>query len=92
MSFGVATLRALVHAGDKTSGDARSWYMINGDAKSWEQVEKGIVELFFVGTEYQLADLFTKSLPEDRFKYLVRRLDMRCLTPEELEVLTNESA
>ncbi|GJT65523.1 hypothetical protein Tco_1017003 [Tanacetum coccineum] len=34
MSFGVATLRALVHAGDKTSGDARSWYMIRGDAKS----------------------------------------------------------
>ncbi|GJW68167.1 retrovirus-related pol polyprotein from transposon TNT 1-94 [Tanacetum coccineum] len=39
-----------------------------------EQVEKGIVELFFVGTEYQLADLFTKALSEDRFKYLVRRL------------------
>ncbi|GJZ25651.1 reverse transcriptase domain-containing protein [Tanacetum coccineum] len=33
MSFEVATLRAVVHAGDKTSGDARSWYMINGDAK-----------------------------------------------------------
>ncbi|GJX25931.1 retrovirus-related pol polyprotein from transposon TNT 1-94 [Tanacetum coccineum] len=57
-----------------------------------EQVEKGIVELFFVGTEYQLADLFTKALPEDRFKYLVRRLGMRCLTPEELKVLANESA
>nr|GEU72765.1 hypothetical protein [Tanacetum cinerariifolium] len=26
-------------------------------------------------TEYQLADLFTKALPEDRFKYLVRRLE-----------------
>nr|GEX31379.1 retrovirus-related Pol polyprotein from transposon TNT 1-94 [Tanacetum cinerariifolium] len=57
-----------------------------------EKVEKGIVELFFVGTEYQLADLFTKSLSEDRFKYLVRRLGMRCLTPKELEVLANESA
>ncbi|GJV78311.1 hypothetical protein Tco_1509895 [Tanacetum coccineum] len=57
-----------------------------------EHVEKGIVELFFVGTEYQLADLFTKALPEDRFKYLVRRLGMRCLTPEELEVLANEAA
>nr|GEV95275.1 retrovirus-related Pol polyprotein from transposon TNT 1-94 [Tanacetum cinerariifolium] len=57
-----------------------------------EKVEKGIVELFFVGTEYQLADLFTKSLSEDRFKYLVRRLGMKCLTPEELEVLANESA
>nr|GFB52336.1 putative RNA-directed DNA polymerase [Tanacetum cinerariifolium] len=39
-----------------------------------EKVEKGIVELFFVGTEYQLANLFTKALPEERFKYIVRRL------------------
>nr|GEV06539.1 hypothetical protein [Tanacetum cinerariifolium] len=57
-----------------------------------EKVEKGIVELFFVGTEYQLADQFTKALPIERFKYLVRRLDMRCLTPAELEALANESA
>ncbi|GJW81782.1 retrovirus-related pol polyprotein from transposon TNT 1-94 [Tanacetum coccineum] len=57
-----------------------------------EQVEKGIVELFFVRTEYQLDDLFTKALPEDRFKYLVRRLGIRCLTPKEPEVLANESA
>nr|GEV33051.1 hypothetical protein [Tanacetum cinerariifolium] len=56
-----------------------------------EKVEKGIVELFFVGTKYQLADLFTKALPEERFKYLVRGLGMRCLTPVELEVLANES-
>nr|GEU36958.1 retrovirus-related Pol polyprotein from transposon TNT 1-94 [Tanacetum cinerariifolium] len=57
-----------------------------------EKVENGIVKLFFVGTEYQLADLITKALPEERFKYLVRRLGMRCLTPEELEVLANEPA
>nr|GEX34012.1 retrovirus-related Pol polyprotein from transposon TNT 1-94 [Tanacetum cinerariifolium] len=41
-------------------------------------------------TKYQLADMFTKSLPEDRFKYLVRRIGMRCLTPAELEVLAKE--
>nr|GEZ39235.1 ribonuclease H [Tanacetum cinerariifolium] len=57
-----------------------------------EKVEKGIAELFFVETEYQLADMFTKALSENRLKYLVRRLGMRCLTPEELEVLANESA
>nr|GFC30361.1 retrotransposon protein, putative, unclassified [Tanacetum cinerariifolium] len=57
-----------------------------------EKVEKGIVELFFVGTEYQLADLFTKALPEERFKYLIRRLRMKCLTPAELKALANESA
>ncbi|GJR39905.1 integrase, catalytic region, zinc finger, CCHC-type containing protein [Tanacetum coccineum] len=37
-------------------------------------------------TEYQLADMFTKALPEDRFKYLVRRIGMRCLTLAELEI------
>nr|GEV44239.1 integrase, catalytic region, zinc finger, CCHC-type, peptidase aspartic, catalytic [Tanacetum cinerariifolium] len=43
-------------------------------------------------TKHQLADMFTKALPEDRFKYLVRRTGVRCLTPAELEVLANESA
>ncbi|GJT19645.1 hypothetical protein Tco_0878351 [Tanacetum coccineum] len=57
-----------------------------------EQVENGIIELYFVRTEYQLADMFTKALPEERFQYLVRRIGMRCLTPAELEVLTKESA
>ncbi|GJS54718.1 hypothetical protein Tco_0628080 [Tanacetum coccineum] len=39
-----------------------------------EHVEKGTVELYFVGTEYQLADLFTKALPKERFEYLVHRI------------------
>ncbi|GJQ94018.1 retrovirus-related pol polyprotein from transposon TNT 1-94 [Tanacetum coccineum] len=43
-------------------------------------------------SNFLLADPFTKALLEDRFKYLVRRLGTRCLTPEELEVLANESA
>ncbi|GJX79493.1 hypothetical protein Tco_0327642 [Tanacetum coccineum] len=57
-----------------------------------EQVKNGIIELYFVRTEYQLADMFMKALPKDRFKYLVRRIGMRCLTPADLEVLTNETA
>ncbi|GJS97299.1 retrovirus-related pol polyprotein from transposon TNT 1-94 [Tanacetum coccineum] len=57
-----------------------------------EQVENGIIKLYFVRTEYQLADMFTKALSEDRFQYLVKRIGMRCLTPTELEVLTKESA
>nr|GEZ07304.1 ribonuclease H-like domain-containing protein [Tanacetum cinerariifolium] len=56
-----------------------------------EQVENGIIELYFVRTEYQLTDMFTKALPEDRFKYLVRRIGMRCLTPAKLEILAKES-
>ncbi|GJU44116.1 retrovirus-related pol polyprotein from transposon TNT 1-94 [Tanacetum coccineum] len=59
---------------------------------SCAQVENGIIELYFVRTEYQLADMFTKALPEERFQYLVRQIGMRCLTPAELEVLTKESA
>nr|GEY59644.1 retrovirus-related Pol polyprotein from transposon TNT 1-94 [Tanacetum cinerariifolium] len=43
-------------------------------------------------TEYQLADMFTKALLEDRFKYLVRGIGLRCLTPAELEILAKESA
>nr|GEU67130.1 retrovirus-related Pol polyprotein from transposon TNT 1-94 [Tanacetum cinerariifolium] len=35
---------------------------------------KGTIELNFVGTEYQLADLFTKSLREAQFKFLVAKL------------------
>nr|GEU42304.1 copia protein [Tanacetum cinerariifolium] len=53
-----------------------------------EQVENSIIKLYFVRTEYQLADMFTKALPEDRFTYLVRQIGMSCLTLAELE---NES-
>nr|GEV70012.1 hypothetical protein [Tanacetum cinerariifolium] len=41
-----------------------------------DHVEKGTIELYFVGTEYQLANLFTKSLPEARFKFLDMKLGM----------------
>ncbi|GJT28088.1 retrovirus-related pol polyprotein from transposon TNT 1-94 [Tanacetum coccineum] len=52
-----------------------------------EHVEKGTIELYFVKTDYQLADLFTKALPVDRFTYLVRRLGIRSLSPQELDRL-----
>ncbi|GKA16210.1 retrovirus-related pol polyprotein from transposon TNT 1-94 [Tanacetum coccineum] len=57
-----------------------------------EHVEKGTVELYFVGTEYQLADLFTKALPNERFEYLVHRICMRFMTPAELECLAKLSS
>nr|GEW35812.1 hypothetical protein [Tanacetum cinerariifolium] len=46
-----------------------------------ENVEKGMIELYFVKTDYQLADLFTKALLVDRFNYLVCRLGMHSLSP-----------
>nr|GEX64240.1 retrovirus-related Pol polyprotein from transposon TNT 1-94 [Tanacetum cinerariifolium] len=52
-----------------------------------EHVEKGTIELYFVKTDYQQADLFTKALLADRFNYLVRLLGMRNLSPQELDRL-----
>ncbi|GJS97159.1 retrovirus-related pol polyprotein from transposon TNT 1-94 [Tanacetum coccineum] len=40
-----------------------------------EQVENGIVELYFVRTEYQLADIFTKPFPRERFNFLIEKLE-----------------
>ncbi|GKD31319.1 hypothetical protein Tco_1242097 [Tanacetum coccineum] len=50
-----------------------------------EQVEKGVVELYFVRTEYQLADIFTKALPRERFEFILLRLGMKCMKPETLK-------
>ncbi|GJT88408.1 putative ribonuclease H-like domain-containing protein [Tanacetum coccineum] len=55
-----------------------------------EQVENGIVELYFVRMEYQLADIFTKPLPRERFNFLIEKLGMRSMSPEMLKRLTEE--
>ncbi|GJV82531.1 integrase, catalytic region, zinc finger, CCHC-type containing protein [Tanacetum coccineum] len=52
-----------------------------------EHVEKGTIKLYFVMTEYQLADPFTNALPKEMFEYLVHRIGMRCMTPTQLERL-----
>ncbi|KAJ9540987.1 hypothetical protein OSB04_027493 [Centaurea solstitialis] len=44
-----------------------------------DHVEKGTIELYFVNTEFQLADLFTKALDEKRFNFLITKLGMRTL-------------
>ncbi|GJW27721.1 hypothetical protein Tco_0044596 [Tanacetum coccineum] len=41
---------------------------------SKKHVKRGTIEIYFVGTEYQLADLFTKALPKERFGYLVHHI------------------
>ncbi|GJR38935.1 retrovirus-related pol polyprotein from transposon TNT 1-94 [Tanacetum coccineum] len=55
-----------------------------------EQVEKGVVELYFVRTEYQLADIFTKALPRERFEIILPRLGMKCMKPETLKSLQDD--
>nr|GEY84597.1 retrovirus-related Pol polyprotein from transposon TNT 1-94 [Tanacetum cinerariifolium] len=52
-----------------------------------EQVEKGVVELFFVTTDYQLADIFTKALPRERFEFLLSRLGIKSMSLETLKRL-----
>ncbi|GJY01040.1 hypothetical protein Tco_0359192 [Tanacetum coccineum] len=46
-----------------------------------------VVELYFVETNYQLADILTKALPRERFEFLLPRLGMKSLTPETLKRL-----
>ncbi|GKC00894.1 retrovirus-related pol polyprotein from transposon TNT 1-94 [Tanacetum coccineum] len=56
-----------------------------------EQVENGVVELYFVNTEYQLADIFTKALCIERIEFLINKLGMRNFTPETLKLLADEA-
>ncbi|GJT70113.1 hypothetical protein Tco_1029399 [Tanacetum coccineum] len=49
-----------------------------------EQVENGVVELYFVRTEYQLADIFTKALGRERLEFLINKLRMRSMSLEML--------
>nr|GEW83822.1 hypothetical protein [Tanacetum cinerariifolium] len=55
-----------------------------------EQVENGVIELYFVNTEYQLADLFTKAFGRERIEFLINKLGMRSFMPETLKQLMNE--
>ncbi|GJZ45342.1 hypothetical protein Tco_0592938 [Tanacetum coccineum] len=50
-------------------------------------VKKGVVELYFVTTDNQLADIFTKALPRERFKFLLPRPGMKSMYPEALKRL-----
>nr|GEW17072.1 retrovirus-related Pol polyprotein from transposon TNT 1-94 [Tanacetum cinerariifolium] len=46
-----------------------------------KQVERGVVEIYFVSTDYQLADIFTKALPRQRFEFILPRLDEKYSVP-----------
>ncbi|GKA01850.1 retrovirus-related pol polyprotein from transposon TNT 1-94 [Tanacetum coccineum] len=55
-----------------------------------EQVENEVVELYFVNTEYQLADIFTKALGRERIEFLINKLGMRSFTLKTLKQLADE--
>ncbi|GJW82145.1 hypothetical protein Tco_0146120 [Tanacetum coccineum] len=56
-----------------------------------EQVENGVVELYFVRTEISLATIFTKALCRERIEFLIDKLGMRSFTPETLKKLADEA-
>nr|GEY44776.1 hypothetical protein [Tanacetum cinerariifolium] len=63
-----------------TTSTTKSEYVA---AASWYgQVEKGVVELFFATTDYQLADIFSKALPRECFEFLLPRLGMKSMSLE----------
>ncbi|GJR62476.1 retrovirus-related pol polyprotein from transposon TNT 1-94 [Tanacetum coccineum] len=55
-----------------------------------EHVENGVIELYFVNTEYQLADIFTKALGLERIEFLINKLRMRSFMSETLKQLADE--
>ncbi|GKB99187.1 retrovirus-related pol polyprotein from transposon TNT 1-94 [Tanacetum coccineum] len=44
-----------------------------------EQVENGVVELYFVNTEYQLVNIFTKALSREKLNFLSTSWECRVL-------------
>ncbi|GKB99671.1 hypothetical protein Tco_0985808 [Tanacetum coccineum] len=63
---------------------------LGGILKNKEHVENGVIELYFVNTGYQLADIFTKALGRERIEFLINKLGMRSFTPDTLKQLADE--
>ncbi|GKA16282.1 retrovirus-related pol polyprotein from transposon TNT 1-94 [Tanacetum coccineum] len=55
-----------------------------------EHVKNGVIELYFVNTKYQPADIFTKPLARERIEFLINKLGMRSFTSETLKQLADE--
>nr|GEW03300.1 retrovirus-related Pol polyprotein from transposon TNT 1-94 [Tanacetum cinerariifolium] len=55
-----------------------------------DQVKKGVVELYFVMMDYQLAYIFTKALPRELFEFLLLHLGMKSMSPATLKRLQEE--
>ncbi|GKA96507.1 retrovirus-related pol polyprotein from transposon TNT 1-94, partial [Tanacetum coccineum] len=55
-----------------------------------KKVENGVVELYFVTTKYEMADIFTKVLGREILDFLINKLGMRSMCPETLKRLAEE--
>nr|GEX12145.1 putative reverse transcriptase domain-containing protein [Tanacetum cinerariifolium] len=54
-----------------------------------EHIENGVIELYFVNAEYQLANIFTKALGRERIEFLINKLRIRSFTPKTLKQLAD---
>ncbi|GJY05928.1 hypothetical protein Tco_0371868 [Tanacetum coccineum] len=71
------------HKSSKTFG--QRYLLMQGKSLSKQELENSVVELYFVGTEYQLADIFTKPLGRERLEFLMKKLGMQSMSPETLK-------
>ncbi|GJT74967.1 retrovirus-related pol polyprotein from transposon TNT 1-94 [Tanacetum coccineum] len=55
-----------------------------------EHVENGVIELYFVNTEYQLADIFTKALGRERIEFLINKQVSSYYSREPLKKLADD--
>ncbi|GKD93408.1 hypothetical protein Tco_1373245 [Tanacetum coccineum] len=77
------------HAGCQDSKISTSGSMqLLGDRL--EQVKNGVVELYFVRTDYQLVDIFTKALGRERLAFLIDKLGMKSMSPKTMKCLAEE--
>ncbi|GJS89255.1 retrovirus-related pol polyprotein from transposon TNT 1-94 [Tanacetum coccineum] len=73
----------------------RAWYDMLSSFLLSQEFSKGasgngVVELYFIRTEYQLADIFTKALPRERFNFLIDKLGLKSMSPKTLKKLAKE--
>ncbi|GJR86411.1 retrovirus-related pol polyprotein from transposon TNT 1-94 [Tanacetum coccineum] len=55
-----------------------------------EQVENRVVEVYFVETKYQLADIFSKAIPRERFELLLPLLGIDWLSKRKFVIVCHE--
>nr|GEV45914.1 hypothetical protein [Tanacetum cinerariifolium] len=56
-----------------------------------KQVENGILELYFIRTEYQLDEIFTKPLLRERFNFLIEKLGIKSMSSKTLKRLAEKT-
>ncbi|GKE72714.1 hypothetical protein Tco_1534755 [Tanacetum coccineum] len=64
---------------------------MDNDLQIKEQKENGVVELHFVSTEYQMADIFSKPLGREKLEFLMQKVGMQSMSSEMLKKMADET-